>query len=76
VNATETVKVRLFVLIGEVRQGERYTLKKVEGVWLISGHYIQDDRVIGRTVYDLTLWVALRLGGPLKSCDREATRVS
>jgi len=37
VNATVTVKVRLFVVIGEVRQVERYTLKKVDGAWLIDG---------------------------------------
>ena len=37
VNATVTGKVRLFVVIGEVRQVERYILKKVDGAWLIDG---------------------------------------
>jgi hypothetical protein len=45
-----TIKVRLFVVIGEVRQVERYTLKNVDGAWLIDGQEIQHDRVIGRTV--------------------------
>lgn len=48
--ASVTVKVRLFVVIGEVRQIERYTLKNVEGVWLIDDQDIQHDRVIGRSV--------------------------
>jgi hypothetical protein len=48
--ATVTVKVRLFVVIGEVRQIERYTLKNVEGAWLIDDQDIQHDRVIGRSV--------------------------
>jgi hypothetical protein len=50
VNATVTVKVRLFVVIGEVRQVEQYTLKKVDGHWLIDDQDIQADRVIGRSV--------------------------
>jgi hypothetical protein len=49
-NATVTVKVRLFVVIGEVRQVEQYTLKKVDGHWLIDDQDIQADRVIGRSV--------------------------
>ena len=49
-NASVSVKVRLFVVIGEVVQVERYTLKNVEGHWLIDGQEIQEDRVIGRTI--------------------------
>jgi len=48
--ASVSAKVRLFVVIGEVVQVERYTLKNVEGHWLIDGQEIQEDRVIGRTV--------------------------
>ena len=43
-----SVKVRLFVVIGEVVQIERYTLKKVGGYWLIDGQEIEGDRVIGK----------------------------
>jgi hypothetical protein len=48
--ASVSVKVRLFVVIGEVVQVERYTLKNVEGHWLIDGQEIQEDRAIGRTI--------------------------
>jgi hypothetical protein len=48
--ASVTLKVRLFMVIGEVRQVERYTLKNVEGHWLIDGQAIQEERVIGRTI--------------------------
>ena len=41
-------KVQLFVLIGEVKQIERYTLKKVERYWRIDSQKIQEDHVIGR----------------------------
>lgn len=34
--ASVSVKVRLFVVIGEVVQIERYMLKKVEGHWRID----------------------------------------
>ena len=50
VTASVTLKVRLFMVIGEVRQVERYTLKNVAGHWLIDGQAIQEERVIGRTV--------------------------
>ena len=39
-------KVQLFVLIGEVKQIERYTIKKVEGCWRIDSQKIQEDHVI------------------------------
>ena len=45
-----SVKVRLFVVIGEVVQVERYSLKKVKGPWRIDSQEIQEDRVIGRTI--------------------------
>jgi hypothetical protein len=45
-----TVKVRLFVVIGEVIQVERYTLKKVGGFCRIDGQEIEGDRVIGKSV--------------------------
>ena len=48
--ASVSVKVRLFVVIGEVRQVETYSLKKVKGHWRIDSQEIQEDRVIGRTV--------------------------
>ena len=50
VTASVTLKVRLFMVIGEVRQVERYTLKNVAGHWLIDGQAIQEERVIGRTI--------------------------
>ncbi len=50
VNAFVTMNVRLYLVIGEVRQVETYRLKKVEGSWLIDGQEIEDDRVIGRTI--------------------------
>ena len=50
VNASVTVKVRLFVVIGEVVQVETYSLKKVKGHWRIDAQQIQEDRVIGRTI--------------------------
>lgn len=50
VNASVTVQVRLYLVIGEVVQVERYTLKNVAGHWLIDGQEIEEDRVIGRTV--------------------------
>jgi len=48
--ASVTVKVRLFVVIGEVVQVERYTPKKVEGHWLIEDQEILADWGIGRTI--------------------------
>ena len=48
--ATVTVQVRLYLVIGEVRRVETFTLKKVEGRWLIEGQEIQEERVIGRTI--------------------------
>jgi hypothetical protein len=48
--ASVTVKVRLFVVIGEVIQVERYTLKKVGGFCRIDGQEIEGDRVIGKSV--------------------------
>jgi hypothetical protein len=45
-----SVKVRLFVVIGEVVQVERYTLKNVGGYWRIDKQEIEGDRVIGRTI--------------------------
>ena len=50
VTASVTLKARLFKVNGEVRQVERYTLKKVGRDWLIDGQEIQEERVIGRTV--------------------------
>jgi len=50
VNAFVTMNVRLYLVIGEVRQVETYRLKKMEGSWLIDGQEIEEDRVIGRTV--------------------------
>jgi hypothetical protein len=50
VTASVTLKVRLFMVIGEVRQVEHYTLKNVAGHWLIDGQAIQEERVIGRTI--------------------------
>jgi hypothetical protein len=50
VTASVTIQVRLFLVIGEVRQVETYSLKKVEGHWLIDDQQIHDDHVIGRTV--------------------------
>ena len=50
VTATVRVQVRLFLVIGEVRQVETYALKKVEGHWRIDAQQINEDRVIGRTV--------------------------
>ena len=40
----------LFVVIGEMRQVERYPLKKVEGHRGIDAQEIQEDHVIGRTL--------------------------
>ena len=48
--ASVTVKVQWFVVIGEVRQIERYTLKNMEGHWLMDAQEIEKDRVIGRTL--------------------------
>jgi len=48
--ASVSAKVRLFVVIGEVVQVERYTLKKMDEHWLIDGQEIQGDHVIGRTI--------------------------
>jgi hypothetical protein len=48
--ASVTVKVQWFVVIGEVRQIERYTLKNMEGHWLMDAQEIQEDRVIGGTI--------------------------
>lgn len=45
-----SVKVQLFVVIGEVVQVIRYSLKNVGRDWLIDGQEIQEERVIGRTV--------------------------
>ena len=50
VNASVTVQVRLFLVIGEVRQVETYSLKKVKGHWRINDQQIQEDHVIGRTI--------------------------
>ena len=50
VNASVTVQVRLYLVIGEVRQVETYSLKKVKGHWRIDSQEIQEDRVIGRTI--------------------------
>ena len=50
VNASVTVQVRLYLVIGEVRQVETYSLKKVEDHWRIDSQEIQEDRVIGRTI--------------------------
>ncbi len=44
------LKVRLFMVIGEVIQVEWYTLKKVKDHWRIDRQTIQGDRVIGRTI--------------------------
>jgi hypothetical protein len=48
--ASVTVKVRLFVVIGEVVQVETYSLKKVKGQWRIDSQEIEEDRVIGKSV--------------------------
>jgi hypothetical protein len=45
----------LFVVIGEMIQIERYTLKNIEGHWLIDGQEIQENHVIGRTIERLEL---------------------
>ena len=45
-----TVQVRFYLVIGEVRQLETYTLKNVQGRWLIDGQEVQEDHVIGRTI--------------------------
>jgi hypothetical protein len=50
VTASVTVQVRLYLVIGEVRQVETYSLKKVKGRWRIDSQEIQEDRVIGRTI--------------------------
>ena len=50
VTASVTVQVRLYLVIGEVRQVETYILKKVKGHWRIDRETIQGDRVIGRTI--------------------------
>ena len=50
VTASVTVQVRMFVVIGEVRGVETYTLKKVKGHWRIDAQAIQGDHVIGRTI--------------------------
>ena len=50
VTASVTLKARLFKVNCEVRQVERYRLKKVGRDWLIDGQEIQEERVIGRTV--------------------------
>ena len=50
ITATVTVLVRLYLVIGEVKQVERYTLKLVAGHWLIDGQEIKEDHVIGRTI--------------------------
>ena len=48
--ATVTVQVRLYLVIGEVRGVETYTLKKVKGHWRIDAQAIQGDHMIGRTI--------------------------
>jgi hypothetical protein len=48
VTASVTVQVRLYLVIREVRQVERYTLKNVDGSWRIDSQEIQEDHVIGR----------------------------
>ena len=50
VHASVTVQVRLYLVIGEVRQVETYSLKKVKGHWRIDSQEIQEDHVIGRTI--------------------------
>jgi len=50
VTASVTVQVRLYLVIGEVRQVETYSLKKVKGHWRIDSQEIQEDRVIGRMI--------------------------
>ena len=46
-----SVKVQLFVVIGEVVQVERYSLKNIKGQWLIDDQEIEEDRVIGKSIY-------------------------
>jgi hypothetical protein len=48
--ASVTVQVRLYLVIGEVRQVETYSLKRVKGHWRIDHQQIQEDHVIGRTL--------------------------
>lgn len=48
--ATVTFKVRVSLVIGEVVQIERYTLRMREGQWLINEQQIEDDRVIEKTI--------------------------
>ena len=50
VTASVTLKARLFKVNCEVRQVERYRLKKVGRDWVIDGLEIQEEQVIGRTV--------------------------
>ena len=50
VTASVTVQVRMFVVIGEVRQVETYSLKLVEGHWLIDGQEIRENRMIGKSI--------------------------
>ena len=50
VTALVTLKALLFKVNCEVRQVERYRLKKVGRGWVIDGLEIQEERVIGRTV--------------------------
>jgi len=49
VTASVTMKVRLYLLVGEVRQVETYSLRKVKGHWRIDAQAIQGDHLIGRT---------------------------
>ena len=48
--ASVSVKIRLLMVIGEVLQVERYTLKNVRGHQLIDKQEIQEDGVIGQAV--------------------------
>ena len=50
VTASVTLKARLFKVNCEVRQVERYRLKKVGRDWVIDDLEIQEERVIGRKV--------------------------
>ena len=48
--ASVTIETRLYLVIGEVRQVETYSLKQVKGRWLIDSQEIREDHVIGRTL--------------------------
>ena len=50
VNAFVTMNVRLYLVIGEVVQIERYTLINVEGHWLVDGQEILHEGRIEKTV--------------------------